>query len=215
MSDSRKALVDKVLDRLKRRYKKEMRTSLHHSSPWELLAATMLSAQSQDAQVNKATAKLFKRYKTVKDFGNAKPTKLYLYIRHLGLYRNKGKNIIKTAKAIHENFNDKVPKTMEELLTLPGVGRKTANVVLSNAYNIHYGIAIDTHCITVSNRLGLAKTKDPAKIERMLVKVVDKRDWKDLTHLFIVLGRDVCTARRKYCESCVLNDICPSSTVKK
>ncbi|HUC38743.1 MAG TPA: endonuclease III [Candidatus Acidoferrum sp.] len=204
-----------ILSRLKKRYPEEMMTSLEHSNPWELLVSTMLSAQAQDTQVNKATPALFKKYKNPKDFAKLSPTRLYPYVRTINIYRNKSKNIIATAKYIEKNFRGSVPKTMEQLLELPGVGRKTANVVLANAFGINTGMAIDTHCITVANRLFLYNTKDPEKIEKRLMKIVKrKEDWKDTTHLFIALGRDVCTARRKYCDRCVLNDICPSSDAK-
>ena len=139
---------------------------------------------------------------------------LFKYVKYVGLYKNKSKNIIKAANYINENFNLEIPKSIEELIRIPGIGRKTANVVLSNAYNLNYGIAIDTHCITVANRLKLVRTKNPEKIERILMDNVDIRVRKDISHMFIALGRDTCTARRKYCERCVLNKICPSSDFK-
>lgn len=213
MEKDRKKLSTIIL-RLKKKYRKEMITSLAYSNPWELLVATMLSAQSQDSQVNKVTVSLFKKYPTIEKFSNLKPKQLYPYIGSLGLYRNKAKNIIKTAKILKKDFNSKVPSTMEELTTLNGVGRKTANVVLANAFNINVGIAIDTHCITVANRLGLARTKDAKKIEEKLMPLLERKEWGNLTHLFIALGRDTCTARTKYCERCVLKDICPSSIAK-
>ncbi len=203
----------KVLALLKKRYMEDMRTSLNHNSAWELLVSTILSAQATDVSVNKITPALFKRYKDVGMFIELRPEDLYPYVRSISFYKNKSKSIIGCAKMIVESFGARVPKTIEELVRLPGVGRKTANVVLYNAYGISEGIAIDTHCITVANRLGLATTKNPIAIERDLTEIVDKKDWGDITHLFIALGRDVCTARRKYCESCVLNRICPSSTV--
>ena len=203
-----------VLKRLKKRYQRDMKTSLNFSDPWELLVATILSAQAKDKQVNKVTKVLFKKYRRIKDFSVMKPAELYKYTKSIGLYRNKTKNIIKTAKELHRKFNDKVPMHMEELTKLSGVGRKTANVVLSNAYNINEGMAIDTHCITVSNRLRMVETKNPVLIERQLMKLIKKEDWNNATHLFIALGRDACTARKKYCERCVLQDICPSSVIK-
>ena len=203
-----------ILARLKKRYYREMKTSLGHSSPWELLVATMLSAQSQDAQVNKVTPGLFRRYKDVGDFAHLKPSGLYPYVKTLGLYRNKSKNIVSAARYIRNNFNGAVPRTMEGMLKLPGVGRKTANVVMANAFGLNEGIAIDTHCITVANRLFLYNTKMPDKIEARLMKIVPRSERGNITHLFIALGRDVCTARNKYCERCVLNDVCPSSAVR-
>ncbi|MDE1811155.1 MAG: endonuclease III, partial [Candidatus Micrarchaeota archaeon] len=170
---------------------------------------------AQDKQVNKVTKGLFRAYSTPSDYAKLRPAQLYPYVKSIGLYKGKAKNIVGAAKLIVGEFGGRVPKSIEELTTLPGVGRKTANVVLSNAYGIHEGIAIDTHCITVSNRLGIARTTDPAKIERKMMPLVDRKDWRDVSHLFIALGRDVCTARAKRCERCVLNDICPSSTVRK
>ncbi|MCL5430455.1 MAG: endonuclease III [Candidatus Marsarchaeota archaeon] len=204
-----------ILRRLKKRYPEELRTRLHYGNPWELLVATMLSAQSQDAQVNKVTPALFRKYPNINDYLGEKPTDLYPYVRTLGLYRNKSKNIIKAARYINDNFNSKVPRHMEQLVQIPGVGRKTANVVQGNAFGIMEGIAIDTHCITVANRLFLFNTNNAEKIENKMMEFVPKREWINVTHLLIALGRDVCTARRKYCKNCVLNDICPSSTVNK
>lgn len=203
--------IDKVIKRLKGRYKYDMHTFLVFSNPWELLVATMLSAQSQDSQVNKATVKLFKRYRKVEDYARLRPTDLYKYVSSIGLYRGKAKNIIATAKIIKGQFGSKVPRTIAELVTLPGVGRKTANVVLANAHGINEGIAIDTHCITVANRLGIIKSRNPVKIEEKLMRIVPKSEWGNVNHLFIALGRDTCTARRKFCDRCVLKDICPSS----
>ncbi len=212
--DAKKKYVKEIITRLKKRYKHEMKTSLNHSNEWDLLVATMLSAQAQDKQVNKITGPLFKKYKTIEDFARLKPQQLYPYIKSIGLYRAKGKNIIKTARILKNEFGLKIPQTIAELTTLKGVGRKTANVVLANAFGINEGIAIDTHCITVTNRLGLVRTKDPKKIENKLMKLTDKKDWGNITHLFISLGRDVCTAKVKYCDKCILRDICPSSTTK-
>jgi endonuclease-3 len=211
----RRAYVKEVMRLLRKRYGSGLRTTLEHSSPWELLVATMLSAQSKDSQVNKATGQLFRRYAGVSTFAALRPQVLYPYIGSLGIYRNKARNIVRSAKIIVGEFGGRVPSTMEQLITLPGVGRKTANVVLSNAFGISEGIAIDTHCIVVSNRLGLASTRDPEKIESVLMQLVPRREWRDVTHLFIALGRDVCTARRKYCQKCVLNRICPSSDARR
>lgn len=208
-----KKYTSRIVSRLKRKYGDEMETALHHSNGWELLVATILSAQAQDRQVNKITTQLFKKYRTISDFAALKPAQLYPYIKSIGLYRGKGKNIIKTAKTLRDRFNSKIPRTIGELITLNGVGRKTANVVLSNAFGINEGIAIDTHCITVANRLGLVRTKDPKIIEKRLMKMIDEKEWGNITHLFIALGRDVCTAKTKYCTRCILNDMCPSSTI--
>jgi endonuclease-3 len=189
-----------VLRRLRTRYREEMRTSLKHSNPWELLVATILSAQTQDRQVNKVTKSLFKKYRHVRNYATLKPGDLYRYVRSIGLYRQKAKNIVNAAKLIQSDFGSRVPNRMEDLVTLPGVGRKTANVVLSNAFGINAGIAIDTHCITVSNRLGFVRTGDPERIESRLMKLFPSSEWGTLTHLLIALGRDVCTARVKRCD---------------
>ena len=203
-----------VLRLLKRRYPKEMHTFLKFSSPWQLLVATILAAQAQDAQVNKATRKLFERYPDVDGYVSLRPSQLYRYVGSIGLYRTKSKNIIGAAKEIRDNFGSKVPRSMEELVTLPGVGRKTANIVLANAYGLNVGIAIDTHCITVAKRLGFVRTRDPVKIEKKLMSISSESEWSDINHLFIALGRDTCTAKRKYCERCILRHICPSSDAK-
>jgi len=207
--------MKKVLSLLKKRYSKSLQTPLDHSNEWQLLVATMLSAQAQDRQVNKVTKALFKKYNKIEDFADLKPSQLYPYISSIGLYRGKAKNIIKTAGILKKDFKLKIPTTIAELTTLPGVGRKTANVVLANAFDINEGIAIDTHCITVANRLGFASTKDPKKIEQTLMKLVDRKDWGNITHLFIALGRDTCTARKKHCERCILKRICPSSDARR
>ena len=205
----------RILRLLKSRYRKEMRTSLAHSNPWELLVATILSAQSQDKQVNVVTRKLFKVYRKPSDYARVGSRSLYRYVKSLGLYRNKAKNIISAAGMIENEFGGRVPNNMEALTRLPGVGRKTANVVLANAFGINEGIAIDTHCITVSNRLGLVKTRNPEEIEQRLMKLFPRREWSNVSHLFIALGRDTCRAREKYCKRCVLKEICVSSNVKR
>lgn len=212
--DDKERRLRLVLGLLKRRYGKDMHTFLHFSNPWQLLVATILSAQAQDAQVNKATAPLFRRYPDAKDYLSLTTRQLYRYTSSIGLYRGKTKNILKTAKLIDTEFGGRVPKTIAELVTLPGVGRKTANVVLANAHGIHEGIAIDTHCITVANRLGFARTRNPGKIERALMAISGSSEWSNINHLFIALGRDTCTARRKYCSRCILKRVCPSSDVK-
>ncbi len=204
-----------VMTLLKRRYGSELKTSLDFSSPWQLLIATMLSAQSQDRQVNIVMKRMFREYSSIEDFSELKPNQLYRYIGSLGLYRNKAKHIIGTAKLLKEEFSSKVPDTMEQLIKLPGVGRKTANVVLFNAFGKNEGIAIDTHCITVVNRLMLAKGSNPEKIEKAMMRITPQNEWGNVTHMFIALGRDVCTARKKICSECALKSICPSSDAKE
>ena len=209
----KKEFIKRVLRRLKARYRAQMRTSLNHNDPWQLTVATILSAQSQDVQVNKVTARLFRDFPTSTSFSQSRPNDIYPYIKTLGLYRSKAKNIIRAAKVLEGRFGNDVPRTIEELTQMPGVGRKTANVVLSNAFGINEGIAIDTHCITVSNRLHLVHTNDAKKIEDAIIRITPKKDWSNISLLFIALGRDVCTARVKHCAKCVLNDICPSSEI--
>ena len=211
----KRAFIREVERRLKQRYRKEMKTSLEFTNPFELLVSTILSAQTTDRQVNIVTKGLFREYGTAESMAHANATRVRSYIKSIGLYRSKAKNIVAAAKYLVGHYDGKVPRSIEELIKIPGVGRKTANVVLSNAYGINEGIAIDTDCITVSNRLGLARSKDPRRIEEGLMKYVDAKEWNNISHLFIALGRDVCTARAKHCERCVLNDICPSSTVVK
>ena len=203
--------IGAIIQRLRKRYSKELKTALYHSNAWELLVATMLSAQAQDAQVNKITPALFRRYPRPENYVRLKPMQLYKYTGSIGLFRTKSRNIIAAARYIESNFGGIVPNTIEKLTQLPGVGRKTANVVLGNYFGIHEGIAIDTHCITVSNRLFLYGTKDPVKIEKRLMEIVPRREWSSINNMFIALGRDVCTARKKRCGECVLRDICPSS----
>jgi endonuclease-3 len=203
-----------ILRRLKKKYPEEMVTTIRHKSAWELLVGTVLSAQTTDAQVNKITPGMFREYPNIRSYLELKPFDLYKYTKHVNIYRNKSKYIINAAHFIHENYSDRVPDSLEKLVEIPGVGRKTANVVLSNAFGKNRGIAIDTHCITVANRLLQYKTKNAKKIEQRLMEIVPESDWRNISLLFIALGRDVCTARIKYCQRCVLKDICPSSDAK-
>ncbi|ASI14102.1 endonuclease III [Candidatus Mancarchaeum acidiphilum] len=203
-----------VIKRLKAAYPDQMHTQLEYSNKWELLIAVILSAQTTDVSVNKVTKKLFANFPGPEDLLDLKPDDLYPYIRSIGLYRGKSKRLIEAAKMLVSQFDSKVPTNTKDLMKIPGVGRKVANVVLSEGFGINEGIAIDTHCITVSNRLGLANTHNPEVIERVLIKITPKDEWNNISHLFIALGRDTCQARKKICERCVLNDICISSTVK-
>ncbi len=211
----KKVYISKIVFLLQKRYKTEMHISLDFDNPWELLVSTMLSAQTTDTSVNGVTPELFRRYKNIQAFLKLKPTDLYDYTRRIGLYKSKSKNIINSAKMIINDFEGIVPQTMKELVMLPGIGRKTANVVLYYAFGKTFGIAIDTHCVTVSNRLNLSRTTNPKIIEEELMRIVEKRYWGKLTSMFIALGRDVCTSRRKHCENCVLNKICLSSIILK
>jgi endonuclease-3 len=206
----KKARVIEIIDLLEKEYP-EAKTALRHSSPLEMLIATILSAQCTDKRVNIVTKSLFKKYRTAQDYVNADLSELEQDIRSTGFYRNKAKNIKNTSRLLVEKYDSKVPRTMEELLELPGVARKTANIVLSNAYGIIAGIAVDTHVRRLTQRLGLTKNKDPNKIEADLMQKVPKNQWKRITDLLIFHGRNVCTARKPKCSSCSLSKICPSA----
>ncbi|MCL5970376.1 MAG: endonuclease III [Patescibacteria group bacterium] len=184
---------------------------LKFSNNFQLLVAIILSAQTTDITVNKVTETLFNKYRTVEDFANANLSELEKDISMVGLFRNKAKNIIATAKIITEKYNDEIPNSISELIKLPGIGRKTANVFLGNAYNISEGIAVDTHVARLSQRLGFAKNKDAGKIEQDLIKLFDKTKWFKLTYLLIEHGRKICTAKDPRCDKCFLNKICPSA----
>ncbi|HDO22593.1 MAG TPA: endonuclease III [Nitrospirae bacterium] len=205
-------MIDEILKRLKREYP-EQETALKHANPFELLVATILSAQTTDVHVNKVTEKLFRKYKNINDYACAPLEKFLEDIRSVNFYKNKGKNIRGAAGMIVERFNSRVPGTMEELITLPGVARKTANIVLSNAFGINEGIAVDTHVRRLSNRLGLTENQDPVKIEQDLMKITPKKEWSNLSHLLIYHGRSVCNAKKPRHDICVLHDLCPSNAI--
>jgi len=189
----------------------DAKIALHYSNPLELLVATILSAQSTDKTVNEVTKSLFKKYQKAKDYANADLKDLEKDIRSTGFYRNKAKYLKKMGQMLVEKFESKVPRSMDKLTMLPGVARKTANIVLSNAFGIVEGIAVDTHVRRLSQRLGLSKNKDPNKIERDLMKLVPKEQWPKLTDLLIFHGRRVCTAKNPNCRDCVINKLCPSA----
>ena len=201
-----------IIKRLKKEYP-EPKTVLAFSNPFALLVATVLSAQTTDVHVNKVTENLFKKYKSVKDYANVSIETLQKDVSSINFYRTKAKNIHESAKMIVENFNSKVPKTMQELITLPGVARKTANIILSNAYGINEGIAVDTHVKRLANRLGLTKNEDPVKIEKDLMEITAKSEWGNLSHLLIFHGRKICQAKKPKHKECVLFDICPSRNI--
>ncbi|MFA6097290.1 MAG: endonuclease III [Candidatus Paceibacterota bacterium] len=186
------------------------KTALDFKTPHELLVATILSAQCTDKRVNLVTKELFKKYKNVADYVGADVGEFEKDIRSTGFYRNKAKNIINSAKMIFEKFGSKVPDTMEELVTLPGVARKTANIVLTEAYGKVEGIAVDTHVLRLSLRLGLSQNSNAEKVEKDLMKITPKEDWGKVSNLLIMHGRNVCFARKPNCIECVLNKICPS-----
>lgn len=200
----------KIIELLEKEYP-NAKTALNYANPLELLVATMLSAQTTDVRVNIVTQTLFKKYCAPEDYANADIKELEQDIRSTGFYHNKARNLQKCCRLLVEKFNSQVPKTMEELLELPGVARKTANIVLFNAYGIIVGIAVDTHVRRLSERLGLTQQKDQDKIEKDLMQITPKEKWMELTDLLIFHGRQVCTAKKPKCEVCVLNKICPSA----
>ncbi|GHT55205.1 endonuclease III [Endomicrobiia bacterium] len=191
----------------------QVKCALNFSTPFELLTAVILSAQCRDERVNKITENLFKRYKSISDYANADISEFENYIKSAGFFRNKAKNIVKSAKLIIDMHNGVVPHAMEELLKLPGVARKTANVVLGNAFGKAAGIAVDTHVIRIANLLKLTKYDDPVKIEKDLMKIVPKEYWIKFSFYIQVLGRRICKARNPNHEICALNKICPSALI--
>jgi endonuclease-3 len=212
--DRERGRLDKILAFLKKRYP-SIKITLRFSNPFELVVATILSAQCQDERVNKVTASLFKKYRSLKDYADADLETFQEDIRSTGFYRNKAKNIKAAARQIIERFDSRLPRAMGELLELPGVARKTANVVLFNAFGKNEGIAVDTHVKRLSGRLGLTQETDPVKIERDLMSMLDQREWGGLSLRLIRYGREVCKARRPDCRGCCLNNLCPSAALKK
>jgi endonuclease-3 len=201
-----------ILKRLNKAYPKP-ETALNFSDPFQLLVATILSAQTTDVLVNKVTENLFRKYRTLKDYAGASLETLQKDTGSVNFYKTKAKNIQAGAKIIVAQFNSQVPKTMNELTSLPGVARKTANIVLSNAFGIHEGIAVDTHVKRLSYRLGLTKNTDPVKIEKDLMAITPKKEWGNISHLLIFHGRKICQARKPDHQECVLNNICPSRNI--
>ena len=197
----------KMVELLKEYYP-DAKCSLDFSTPFELLIATILSAQCTDERVNKTTPSIFSKYSTPSDFANMDTALLEKIIHPCGFYKNKAKNIKACSQKIIDNFDGNVPHTMEELITLPGVGRKTANVVLLEAFGIAEGIAIDTHAKRISNLIGLSTETDPIKIEQDLLKVFPKKFLKDINHLFVWHGRNTCTARNPKCNNCPIKQYC-------
>ena len=206
----KKARTRAIIRKLKKRFP-DAKCSLTHRSPLQLLVATMLSAQCTDVRVNIVTKDLFKRYKTANDYADADPEKLSDIIRSTGFFRNKTKSILGMAQGLVEKHHGKVPRTLDELTQLPGVGRKTANVVLGNAFGIDEGVVVDTHVTRLSNRLKLTTHKDAVKIEQDLIRLIPRSDWTIFPHLMIQHGREICQARKPRCEECPINTLCPSS----
>jgi endonuclease-3 len=201
-----------ILSHLKELYP-DARCALEYRNPFELLCATILSAQCTDARVNMVTPTLFTRYPTPHELARANPADVEKIIQSTGFFRNKTRSLIGMAQALVADHNGEVPRTMEELRKLPGVGRKTANVVLGNAFNTNEGVTVDTHVTRLSRLLGLSRDADPEKIERELMRLFPQADWALLSHLLIFHGRNVCIARRPRCGDCVLAQLCPSSQV--
>jgi endonuclease-3 len=209
---ARRARAEEILAYVRRDYP-TARCSLNFSTPLELLVATILSAQCTDERVNQVTVALFAKYPTAADYAQARPEELEQDVKQTGFYRNKAKHIREAAQRIVELYGGKVPRTMEELLTLPGVARKTANVVLGNAYGVIEGVVVDTHVGRLARRMGLTASEDPVKVEQDLMALFQQRDWLDLSHLFIYHGRAVCQARKPLCEQCSAASICPTGRV--
>lgn len=200
----------KVMELLEKAHP-DAKIALHFSNPLELLVATILSAQCTDERVNMVTKTLFKKYRTAQDYAQADISELEQDIRSTGFFRNKTKNIKSCCQLLVEKFGSQVPRTMAELLELPGVARKTANVVLQNAYDVTEGVVVDTHVHRVSQRLGMTGEKDVNKAEKDLMRVVPRAQWKRFADLLIFHGRRICAAKKPKCENCTLNKICPSA----
>src|SRR5438093_1849022 len=209
-TETKAARVKKIIDRLRKAYP-EAHCELDHTSPLELLIATILSAQCTDKRVNRVTAELFKKHRSAADFANAPLAELEQDIKTTGFFRNKAKNVQACCRKLVERHGGEVPKTMEELTHLDGVGRKTANVVLGNAFGVNVGVVVDTHVARLSQRLGLTKHKQPEKIEEDLMKLVPREQWTLLSHWLIWHGRRRCDARRPDCAQCEIRKVCPSA----
>lgn len=208
--DDLKKRSKKVLTLLKKNYP-DAHCTLNYRSPLELLVAVILSAQCTDERVNIVTKDLFKKFRTAKDYASARREELEQGIRSTGFYRNKAKSILGASKIIAEKYHGKVPDTMEGLLELPGVARKTANVVLGNAYHKATGVVVDTHVFRLSQRLGFSKKDQPEKVEEDLMVLIPKKDWIKFGHMMILHGRYVCKAKKPLCGKCFLNKDCPSA----
>lgn len=204
----------KILHRLSKLYPNPA-PALNWHTPWELLVATVLSAQCTDERVNQVTPVFFKRWPSPEHLTLADLRDVETAVRTAGLYRNKSKHLIQTATILVDRHHGHVPQTMPELLDLPGLGRKTANIILSNAFQIFEGIAVDTHVKRIAFRLGLTKATNPKLIEEDLMPLFPQKSWGDINHMLVFFGRSVCEARKPFCSQCVLNDICPREGVKK
>ncbi|HEY8848638.1 MAG TPA: endonuclease III [Thermoanaerobaculia bacterium] len=210
MATKKQERAAEILVRLKRMYPKA-KCTLDYTNPFELLIATILSAQSTDVRVNIVTKSLFRKYPNPTAFAAAAQPAMERDIRQTGFFRNKAKAVIGASKSIMEKHGGEVPRTMEELTALPGVGRKTANVVLGNAFHLPVGVVVDTHVTRVSGRLGLTAHSYPVKIEQDLMKLIPQKEWTVFSHRLIAHGRKICIARKPKCRECFLNDVCPSA----
>lgn len=208
-SESQKKRVKEIIKILRSEYP-QAKTALNYNSAFELLVATILAAQCTDERVNKVTPGLFAKYPTVEHFARAEQKELENDIRSTGFFRNKARNIIGLARKLVEDFGGRVPDRMEELVKLPGVARKTANIVLSSAFRKAEGIAVDTHVRRLAERLGFSQQNQPEKIELDLMEIVPRSDWLDFNYLLVDHGRKICQARKPRCQECVLKDLCPS-----
>ena len=202
--------AEEISARLKRMYPKA-KCSLDFTNAFELLIATILSAQSTDVRVNIVTKSLFRKYPDPQSFANASQVEMERDVRQTGFYRNKAKAVIAASQAIMKRHGGEVPRSMDELTALPGVGRKTANVVLGNAFKTNVGVVVDTHVARVSGRLGLTSESDPVKIEQDLMKLIPQKEWTVFSHRLIFHGRQICIARKPKCSECQLNELCPSA----
>jgi endonuclease-3 len=210
MAGKKQERAAEIVSRLKRMYPRA-KCSLDFTNAFELLIATILSAQSTDARVNIVTKSLFRKYPNPQAFAQAGQVEMERDVKQTGFFRNKAKAVIAASKAIMERHGGEVPRTMDELTALPGVGRKTANVVLGNAFNTPVGVVVDTHVNRVSGRLGLTANSDPVKIEQDLMKLIPQKEWTSFSHRLIYHGREICVARKPRCSECRLNELCPSA----
>lgn len=203
--------AQEILEHLRGEYPQVEGTALNYGNALELLVATILSAQCTDAKVNQVTEILFEKYKTAEDYAEADLKELQAIIKPTGFYRNKAKFIKESAKKLVEDFNSEVPRSLDKLTTLHGVARKTANIVLSNAFGINEGVAVDTHVMRLAKRLGFTDEEDRDKIEKDLMDLFPKEQWFELTDLLIAHGRNICVARKPKCQKCPVNHLCPSA----
>ncbi len=207
----RQRFAGTVLGMLRKQYPDRLHTELEHRNITELFVSVFLSPQCTDKQVNKSTEMLFSKFRSFQDYADSDPRRVGRYLKGINYYKTKVRNLILSSRMITRSPGGRVPKSLEGLMELPGVGRKVANVILNEGFGINEGIAIDTHCITVSRRLGLTKHDSPALIEEDLMRIIPRKEWGTASNMLIALGKDTCRARAKECGRCVLKDICPSS----